>query len=191
MKICVFFWWWSSHQNGESGQSMWRNFLWAFFHQVATIMAECHICRIYIVNIVTPIITNHYQIHFTLNKQPLSFIKIIVIGINTLWLCNCIENKYHKGSFKEKAMTKKKENRFEITWWLFKCSKMKSHNAIFQKNTMMYCLCLCLCLTSKDPVYLVLLSLSLAGRLEHLLMVTIKAVFSKLYFTYKTKLSKT
>ena len=88
-------------------------------------------------------------------------------------------------------MTKKKENRFEITWWLFKCSKMKSHNAIFQKNTMMYCLCLCLCLTSKDPVYLVLLSLSLAGRLEHLLMVTIKAVFSKLYFTYKTKLSKT
>ena len=78
MKICVFFWWWSSHQNGESGQSMWRNFLWAFFHQVATIMAECHICRIYIVNIVTPIITNHYQIHFTLNKQPLSFIKIIV-----------------------------------------------------------------------------------------------------------------
>ena len=30
----------------------------------------------YIVNIVTPIITNHYQIiHFTLNKQPLSFIK--------------------------------------------------------------------------------------------------------------------
>ena len=31
-------------------------------------------------------------------------------------------------------MTKKKENRFEITWWLFKCSKMKSHNAIFQKK---------------------------------------------------------
>ena len=97
-------------------------------------MAECHICRIYIVNIVTPIITSHYQIHFTLNKQPLSFIKIIVIGINTLWLCNCIVNKYHKGSFTEKAMTKKKENRFEITWWLLKCSKMKSHDAIFQKK---------------------------------------------------------
>ena len=109
MKICVFFWWWSSHQNGESGQSMWRNFLWAFFHQVATIMAECHICRIYIVNIVTPIITSHYQIHFTLNKQPLSFIKIIVIGINTLWLCNCIVNKYHKGSFKEKQWQRKKK----------------------------------------------------------------------------------
>ena len=31
-------------------------------------------------------------------------------------------------------MTKKKENRFEITWWLFKCSKMKSHNAIFQEK---------------------------------------------------------
>ena len=34
-------------------------------------------------------------------------------------------------------------------------------------------------------MYLVLLVLSLAGRLEHLLMVTISAVFSKLYLTVK------
>ena len=31
-------------------------------------------------------------------------------------------------------MTKKKEKRFEITWWFFKCSKMKSHDAIFQEK---------------------------------------------------------
>ena len=39
-----------------------------------------------------------------------------------------------------------------------------------------------------QPHYLVLLVLSFAGRFEHLLIVTIKAVFSKLYFTLKAKI---
>ena len=39
-------------------------------------------------------------------------------------------------------------------------------------------------------LHLVLLVLSLAGRFEHLLIVTINAVFSKLYFTYNRKCLK-